>query len=326
VKAPPLGSRRPPLVVALVPRRPVLARASIVALGLAVGGCGAFGCSKTVPPVGVAASASTPAPAPAASVSSAPGAELVPASASAAPAASASGSPAAASPPSLPAEGASGPCPADMVLVEGSFCPDVVQTCDKKRLPWQCAEFARPTVCKGTEERRRYCIDRYEFPNEKGVKPVVMQSWYDAQRECKARHKRMCTDSEWTLACEGPERLPFPYGYVRDDKACAIDKPSPKVNEKRLFSKKHGAEEVARLDQREASGERPGCVSPFGVHDLTGNVDEWVINESGHPYKSSLKGGNWGEYRNACRPATRGHAEGFRYYQMGFRCCGDVPE
>jgi formylglycine-generating enzyme len=306
----------------------LLASAALLSLGVCAG---VGGCSKAVPTGGVA-SASAPATSSAAlpSLASAPSrapADSVDANASPVPSASAAAAvPGTPSAPTAPTEGASGPCPADMVLIEGSFCPDVVQTCDKKRLPWQCAEFAQPTVCKGAEEPRRYCIDRYEFPNEKGVKPVVMQSWYDAQRECKARHKRMCKDSEWTLACEGPERLPFPYGYVRDDKACAIDKPSPKVNEKRLFSKKHGAEEVARLDQREASGERPGCVSPFGVHDLTGNVDEWVINETGHPYKSSLKGGNWGEYRNACRPATRGHAEGFRYYQMGFRCCSDAPE
>ena len=224
-------------------------------------------------------------------------------------------------PPEAPVTDA---CPADMALIEGSFCTEVTQTCDKKRHPWQCAEFAKPTVCTGKEEPRRYCIDRYEYPNKKGELPVVMQSWYDAERQCKAEHKRLCKDSEWTLACEGPERLPFPYGYVRNAQLCPIDKPSPKVNEKRLFSKKHGAEELARLDQRERSGERAGCVSPYGVHDLTGNVDEWVVNESGHPYSSSLKGGNWGEYRNACRPATRGHAEGFRYYQMGFRCCADA--
>lgn len=295
----------------------VSARAVVVVL---VWGMVGAACSKVVPASGVATSAS--AGGPSASVAIAAIGVSVSASVDAAPPTVSASAVVAASSPN---EGVSGPCPTDMLLIEGSYCTEVVQNCDKKRLPWQCAEFARPTVCTGKEEPRRYCIDRYEFPNQKGVKPVVMQSWYDAQRECKAQHKRMCTDSEWTLACEGPERLPFPYGYVRDDNACPIDKPSPKVNEKRLFSKKHGAEEVARLDQREASGERATCVSPFGVHDLTGNVDEWVINESGYPYKSSLKGGNWGEYRNACRPATRGHAEGFRYYQMGFRCCSDPP-
>lgn len=288
----------------------------------------AIGCSKGSPAVAIVVTSSTAASAsgvPSAPSSSAPAAS---GPASAAPVA-ALGSASAAGvgatgfvvPPEAPVTDA---CPADMALIEGSFCTEITQTCLKNRHPWQCAEFASPSVCTGKEEPRRYCIDRYEWPNKAGEKPVVMQSWYDAERECRKAHKRMCKDSEWTLACEGPERFPFPYGYVRNSEICPIDKPSPKVNEKRLFSKKHGAEEVARLDQREASGERATCVSPYGVHDLTGNVDEWVINETGHPYKSSLKGGNWGEYRNACRPATRGHAEGFRYYQMGFRCCADA--
>jgi formylglycine-generating enzyme len=67
-------------------------------------------------------------------------------------------------------------------------------------------------------------------------------------------------------------------------------------------------------------------VSPFGVHDMTGNVDEWVVNESGHPYKSGLKGGYWGPVRTRCRPMTTAHYEEFIFYQIGFRCCGDIQE
>jgi hypothetical protein len=58
---------------------------------------------------------------------------------------------------------------------------------------------------------------------------------------------------------------------------------------------------------------------------MTGNVDEWVVNESGQPYKSGLKGGYWGPVRDRCRPMTTVHAEGFSFYQIGFRCCSDVP-
>ena len=66
-------------------------------------------------------------------------------------------------------------------------------------------------------------------------------------------------------------------------------------------------------------------MSPYGVYDMTGNVDEWVVNESGKPYKSGLKGGYWGPVRDRCRPMTTVHAEGFSFYQIGFRCCSDVP-
>jgi hypothetical protein len=56
---------------------------------------------------------------------------------------------------------------------------------------------------------------------------------------------------------------------------------------------------------------------------MTGNVDEWVVNESAKPYKSALKGGYWGPVKTRCRPSTIAHAEDFSFYQIGFRCCSD---
>lgn len=213
-----------------------------------------------------------------------------------------------------------------MVLVDGVYCEDLLQTCLKKRKPWQCAEFEAASTCRGGERPMRFCIDRYEHPNRPGELATLGVSWRDAKVKCEEIGKRLCTEAEWTLACEGPERLAFPYGYVRDADACSIDKPSPKVNEGRFYAPSTRDAEIARLDQREPSGSRARCVSPYGVHDLTGNVDEWVVNETGRPYDSALKGGNWGEYRNACRPSTRGHGEGWFYYQTGFRCCaGAAP-
>ena len=77
-----------------------------------------------------------------------------------------------------------------------------------------------------------------------------------------------------------------------------------------------------------ASGEMNRCVSPFGVRDMTGNVDEWVNNELGtldeKPFRSTLKGGYWGPIRSRCRPVTSTHNRWFRFYQVGFRCCSDA--
>src|SRR5262249_21707602 len=88
------------------------------------------------------------------------------------------------------------------------------------------------------------------------------------------------------------------------------------------------SEEVGRLDKRLPSGELARCVSPFGVRDMTGNVDEWVLNERGKvddkPYRSTLKGGYWGPIRARCRPITSTHNEWFSFYQVGFRCCKDA--
>jgi sulfatase modifying factor 1 len=80
-------------------------------------------------------------------------------------------------------------------------------------------------------------------------------------------------------------------------------------------------------EQRDPSGGRESCVSPFGVHDTTGNVDEWVVNERGKekekPYVSGLKGGYWGPVRDRCRPMTTDHNR-WHTYQIGFRCCADA--
>ncbi|MEZ4258934.1 MAG: SUMF1/EgtB/PvdO family nonheme iron enzyme [Polyangiaceae bacterium] len=217
-------------------------------------------------------------------------------------------------------------CPNDMVEVDGTFCPFLEQRCvrwtgPKKR---RCAEFAKSGPCQTASTRKRFCIDRYEYPNKFGATPIVMKTWYAAKATCEGLGKRLCTESEWTLACEGNERLPYPYGLVRDSEACNIDHEHIPVDEKALRNPNKRDAEVARLWQGETSGAREACVSPFGVRDMTGNVDEWVVRESGKPHHSALKGGYWGYVRAMCRPVTQGHEETFYYYQVGFRCCSEV--
>jgi hypothetical protein len=229
--------------------------------------------------------------------------------------------------PELPS---SGDCPEGMVEVEGDYCPVLEQNCVKwmdpeGTIPRRCTEFAKTGNCHTKTIKKHFCIDRFEYPNKLGEKPVVMKTWYEAGDACKAQGKRLCGDSEWTLACEGQERLPYPYGYERNAEACNIDKPHPDVNENALANPKTRAAEVERLWQGETSGSRESCVSPYGAFDMTGNVDEWVVNEGGMPYKSGLKGGYWGPVRDRCRPMTTAHNEGFAFYQIGFRCCSDAP-
>jgi formylglycine-generating enzyme len=227
----------------------------------------------------------------------------------------------------LPSEAA---CPPDMVEVEGEYCPLVEQKCLRWEDPYtklQCAEFERSanTACALKTHHEHFCIDRYEWPNVAGAMPTFMASWKEAKASCESVGKRLCGDTEWTLACEGPEHKPYPYGdgYERDPKACNIDKPYVWPHADRIFNTKTVDDELERLDQREPSGTRPACVSPYGVHDMVGNVDEWVVNVSqgGWPHISGLKGGYWGPVRTRCRPMTTGHPETFRYYQTGFRCC-----
>ncbi len=224
---------------------------------------------------------------------------------------------------------ARGPCPEGMLLIAGQYCPYVGHRC----VEWiqkgrdRCQRYSRPPICEGKIQQRRFCMDRYEYPKQKGVLPAVMVSYVEALTTCRAEGKRLCTEDEWTFACEGEERVPYPYGYDRDPTACNIDRPHLLPDFEAFSRPTLVSGEVQRLDKRVRSGEMARCVSPFGVHDLTGNVDEWAVNllpkrDAGQDV-SSLKGGYFGPIRARCRPVTRSHNRWFRFYQVGFRCCAD---
>ncbi len=221
-------------------------------------------------------------------------------------------------------------CGDGMVLVDGIYCPYVGHTCTKFLIEERdvCERYAPEVLCEGRLLHRRYCVDVYEYPNLAGVVPAVMVDWNDARRACAVEGKRLCTTEEWEFACEGPQMWPYPYGIDRDDAACNIDRPWTEPNLEAFSDPWKISEEVERLDQRVPSGARPRCVSPFGVRDMTGNVDEWVDNPAGKttdkPYRSTLKGGYWGPIRARCRPITSTHNEWFSFYQVGFRCCRDA--
>jgi formylglycine-generating enzyme required for sulfatase activity len=217
-----------------------------------------------------------------------------------------------------------------MRLVEGVYCPYVGHRCvefinEEKDV---CKAYAPKVICEGRRVKKRYCIDTYEYPNIEGVYPAIMGDFDDAKAACAVEGKRLCTTDEWTFACEGPAMLPYPYGLTRDPEACNIDRPYPLPDLWAFSDPWKVSGEVDRLDQRRRSGELARCVSPFGVHDMTGNVDEWAFNPEGKlddkPYRSALKGGYWGPIRGRCRPMTSSHNQWFRFYQVGFRCCADA--
>jgi hypothetical protein len=224
-------------------------------------------------------------------------------------------------------------CPAGMALVDTTYCPKVRLKClkDEYNKPNHitiCHKFAPGQVCLTRERRQRFCVDRYEYPNREGGHPPVMVSWYDGAAACAAEGKRLCWQSEWESACEGPDKLPFPYGLSRDPAQCNIDNAYIRPDLERVYSNKaevQGAE-LLKLDQGALSGAKPGCKSGFGVHDLTGNFDEWVNSEEdkGKSKWAGLKGGAWGHVRNACRPMTTSHPPEFTYYFISFRCCKDA--
>jgi formylglycine-generating enzyme required for sulfatase activity len=224
-------------------------------------------------------------------------------------------------------------CPEGMVLVDGTYCPSLKMKCLKEwHAPqnhlWVCERFEPPTVCEGAQRPMRFCIDRYEFPNRKGQRPMVMQNFYQAQLHCQLQGKRVCTETEWTKACEGPDNKPFPYGYVRDPTKCRGDRPWDRPSPKKFIDR--DPVEIERLWQGVVSGSQPDCVSDYGVHDMPGNADELAASETyGKGPKSDFDnvttGGPWYlGVRNQCRPKIYSHDESFSYYYLSWRCCAEA--
>ncbi len=177
-----------------------------------------------------------------------------------------------------------------------------------------------------------FCIDRYEAPNRRGGRPLVMQSANDANEWCTDHHKRLCTEDEWIAACQGDDHRTYPYGNEHIDDRCNDDKTWMKVDEALLAkwpapeAKAHAKE----LYQATPSGSKRQCKSEAGARDMTGNVEEWVVRTRTHAnsfpyiligcYWSGCYGGN----KPTCHSTNNAHGPEFRFYETGFRCCRDL--
>jgi sulfatase modifying factor 1 len=220
--------------------------------------------------------------------------------------------------PSDPQASAHPSCPDKMVLVEGEYCTEVKEDCVEWEDPpsnklARCAKFA-PSVCVGERVHKRYCIDRDELATSTDSLPVSDVSWTQAKDTCEHSNRRLCMETEWEFACEGEQMLAYPTGLDRDPSICNYDKGDlTDTNTGKL------------RDQREPADKLDKCVSPFGVRNMSGNVDEWVYRDrTWGEWRSALKGGWWMAARDRCRPATTAHDEHFHELQTGVRCCADA--
>jgi len=237
-------------------------------------------------------------------------------------------------------------CPDDMVEIEGDYCPQVREKClynvdidgIRSAKPvndlWSCGEFQVPTVCTSSKlVHMHYCIDKYEWPNKKGQVPQDWMTWYDAKKAVESVGKRLCTAREWTLAAEGPNMHPLPYGDgFHRNQMCNIDNHMPKGMD--VFKSRTPNDETSQelRSLLVPSGSKPDCHSDYGVYDMAGNIDEFVVNEGGTTCVnkstgnciSGLKGGHVWHVRQAARPMTTAHGEGFGWYETGTRACKDA--
>jgi formylglycine-generating enzyme len=209
-------------------------------------------------------------------------------------------------------------CPPEMKHIQGNFCTSVKQNCIKymedpaKNKFARCQEFA-PSVCVGKRVPMDFCIDTEEHYETDNM-PTNNVSWTQAKQICEQEGKELANENQWTFACEGEQLYPYTTGYTRPSDRCNFDK-TDLTNAKGEF-----------INKSVSIKENPQCTSPFGVHNMNGNIDEWVVldipyySTSGVKMMSGLKSGWWGGLRDMCSPKTVGHDEFYHDTQTGFRC------
>jgi hypothetical protein len=210
-------------------------------------------------------------------------------------------------------------CRKGMLLVDGTTCADPKRRCEEQDPANSrvCRRFA-PAKCR-SGLALRFCIDGSEYPNIPGMTPAVMLTFRQAEDACEAEGKRLCTEAEWTFACEGPLALSFSYGDEINPGACNVGHESPRIPPEQLWEARNVAAIVERVDARVASASQAGCVSPFGARDLVGNVEEWVRSDI-PGFAGALRGGSYSGPAS-CRTVRQMHEPGFRQFHTGFRCC-----
>jgi sulfatase modifying factor 1 len=163
-----------------------------------------------------------------------------------------------------------------------------------------------------------------ETPVIHAEQPVRWVNWLEATGYCLWAGKRLPTEAEWEKAARGTDGRVYPWGNESPTLAQAV------------FGLKEGAETVSPIGNRDLGR------SPYGVHDLAGNLYEWVVDwydEASYtpqptidprgPAEGTAKVQRGGSYLNnpyRLRAAFRTKGDPTEHApNVGFRCAQDAP-
>ena len=158
------------------------------------------------------------------------------------------------------------------------------------------------------EEFRRFHPE-HEFPPGRERHPVVNVTWREALAYAVSLGGTLPTEVQWEFAARGAERRQYPWG--EEPPSCELT---------------HYDECEPRTTVEVMS--RTADVTPEGIHDLAGNVREFVkpiwFDEARHPVNRDAiraKGGSWQHLSFYLRPAavTKYLDIDARWANIGFR-------
>ncbi len=153
--------------------------------------------------------------------------------------------------------------------------------------------------------------------------PLNCVSWTQADAFCRWSDKRLPTEAEWEKAARGTDKRAYPWGDEMISCEYAV------TNEEGKATARGCGDQTTY-----PVGSKPKGVSPYGVHDIVGNVWEWTADKyepppgakDVRPNERKGKGGCWGSGNpwNSRISWSHHYPEEYRSnVRLGFRCAAD---